>query len=424
MIVNLHKDLKNTNPDMRYMDVIRCLCEKTGIGTSIIQRTLSQYKATGTVTSPCKKKVRLSTLEKMTMDQKALLRLKVHQFWERKELPTIKSLLAVVNADGSFPKFSHTTLYRILKSLNFRYTGRVKNCAVLEQPYILNWREKYIQTIRQYREEGRPIYYLDETWVNTGDCRKKIWRDVNVVSVQDARRQGLSTGAPAPTGRGKRLIVLHIGSADGFLPGGLLCFESKTNTADYHDEMNGDTFFEWFCRIEPLLKENAVVVMDNAPYHSRKLEMRPTSTWRKQQLKEWLISKGHHVPDTCTRSTLLQMARSVQSEQKYVVDEYAREHNKTILRLSPYHCELNPIELAWASVKNHVKSRNTEYNMPQVKQLLVEGIEGVTSEMWKNLIRHTGIEQKLMDMDRFSQDTLEMPTIGSDVDMSDTDVSD
>ncbi|XP_046145249.1 uncharacterized protein LOC123988607 [Osmia bicornis bicornis] len=299
IIVNLHKDLKR-------------------IGSSTIQRTLSQYKATGTVTSPCKKKVRLSTLEKMTMDQKALLRLKVHQFWERKELPTIKSLLAAVNADGSFPKFSHITLYRILKSLNFRYTDRVKNCAVLEQPYILNWREQYIRAICQYREEERPIYYLDETWVNTGDCQNKVWRDFNVVSVQDARRQGLSTGAPAPTGRGKRLIVLHIGSADGFLPGGLLCFESKTNTADYHDEMNGGTFFEWFCRIEPLLKENAVV-----------------------------------------------------------------------------------------------------------KQLLTEKIEGVTSEMWKNCIHHTiGIEQKLMDMDRFSQDTLEMPTIGSDVDMSDTDVSD
>ncbi|XP_076545960.1 uncharacterized protein LOC143305619 [Osmia lignaria lignaria] len=122
---------------------------------------------------------------------------------------------------------------------------------------------------------------------------------------------------------------------------------------------------------------------------------------------------------------ILQMARSVQIEEKYVVDEYASEHNKTILRLPPYHCELNPIELAWASVKNYVKSRNTEYNIPQVKQLLTEGIEGVTPEMWKNCIRHTiGVEQKLMHMDRFSQDTLEMPTIDSDVDMSDTDVSD
>jgi hypothetical protein len=43
-------------------------------------------------------------------------------------------------------------------------------------------------------------------------------------------------------------------SSDGFVPGGLLCFESKTNSTDYHDEMNDDTFYEWFVKTQPLLK--------------------------------------------------------------------------------------------------------------------------------------------------------------------------
>lgn len=34
--------------------------------------------------------------------------------------------------------------------------------------------------------------------------------------------------------------------------------------------MNGSTFFEWFVKILPLLKDNAVIVMDNASYHSVK----------------------------------------------------------------------------------------------------------------------------------------------------------
>lgn len=46
-------------------------------------------------------------------------------------------------------------------------------------------------------------------------------------------------------------------------------FEFKKSTADYHDEMNGDTFLEWFEKILPLLEENVIIVMDNAPYHSR-----------------------------------------------------------------------------------------------------------------------------------------------------------
>lgn len=43
-----------------------------------------------------------------------------------------------------------------------------------------------------------------------------------------------------PSGEGKRLIILYIGSEDGFVPDVLLCFESKKNINDYLDEMNGD----------------------------------------------------------------------------------------------------------------------------------------------------------------------------------------
>lgn len=56
--------------------------------------------------------------------------------------------------------------------------------------------------------------------------------------------KGLSTGSTNPSGRGKLLIVVHIGNEDGFAPSGLLCFESKKNTKGYHDEMNGEVFLE------------------------------------------------------------------------------------------------------------------------------------------------------------------------------------
>lgn len=86
-------------------------------------------------------------------------------------------------------------------------------------------------------------------------------------SKSDAFLKGLTTGSKNPTGKGKRLIIVHFGLSEGFVVDGFLCFESKKNTADYHDEMNGNTFLEWFCRILPLLKDNAVIVIDNSPYH-------------------------------------------------------------------------------------------------------------------------------------------------------------
>ena len=33
---------------------------------------------------------------------------------------------------------------------------------------------------------------------------------------------------------------------------------------------------------------------------------------------------------------------------KYAVDEMAKASGHEVVRLPPYHCELNPIELAWS----------------------------------------------------------------------------
>lgn len=43
---------------------------------------------------------------------------------------------------------------------------------------------------------------------------------------------------------------------------------------------------------------------------------------------------------------------------KFVINEIANAQNKTILRLPHNHCELNPIEHAWSSIKNHVRMNN------------------------------------------------------------------
>jgi transposase len=39
--------------------------------------------------------------------------------------------------------------------------------------------------------------------------------------------------------------------------------------------------------------------------------------------------------------------------------QIAEEKNMMILRLPAYHCELNPIDLLWAFIKNYVAANNT-----------------------------------------------------------------
>lgn len=48
--------------------------------------------------------------------------------------------------------------------------------------------------------------------------------------------------------------------------------------------MCGDSFYEWFKGILPLLKDNAVIIMDNAPYHSVKKDTFPLISWKKEKI--------------------------------------------------------------------------------------------------------------------------------------------
>ena len=175
--------------------------------------------------------------------------------------------------------------------LIYRYVTRNRKSILMERDDIVIWRRKYLNAIKQYRRESRPIYYLDETWVNQGHTKRKVWLDNNIKNRRQAFNEGLSTGLKNPTGKGKRLIILHVGSEKGFVDGGLLLFESK-NTADYHQEMKATVFEEWFNNLLKKLPENAVIIMDNASYHSRKLEKLPSTSSKKKEMQEWLSLKN------------------------------------------------------------------------------------------------------------------------------------
>ena len=65
----------------------------------------------------------------------------------------------------------------------------------------------------------------------------------------------------------------HAGGEDGWIEGADLVFQSKKATGDYHDEMNSERFEEWFRdQLMPNIQPNTLIVIDNASYHSRRLE--------------------------------------------------------------------------------------------------------------------------------------------------------
>ena len=151
-------------------------------------------------------------------------------------------------------------------------------------------------------------------------------------------------------------MILHIGSEDGFVEGGLLIFESKKQ-GDYHEEMNSEVFENGFAKILPKLDKEAVIIIDNASYHSRKSEKVSNASTRKADVQAWLTKNEIFFEEDMIKAELLVKAYAPR-ENRYVVDDIAEASGHKVLRLPPYHCEFNPIELIWAQTKNFVARNN------------------------------------------------------------------
>jgi hypothetical protein len=195
---------------------------------------------------------------------------------------------------------------------------------------------KKIFTRNKIRQEGRPIFYLHETWLNAGHTKQKIWYDETIKNSREPFNQCFSRGLKSPSGKGKRLIILHIGSEDGFVDDGLLLFEG-IKQGDYHDEMNANKYEEWFTNILTKLPANSVIVMDNASYHSRVVEKIPNSSWKKVNTYSKLVKIKAIVFDkTFVKGELLQLVKIHKPiYNKHVVDLLAEEKNMMVLRLPP-----------------------------------------------------------------------------------------
>nr|XP_023022563.1 uncharacterized protein LOC111510841 [Leptinotarsa decemlineata] len=217
-----------------------------------------------------------------------------------------------------------------------------------------------------------------------------------------------STGISPPSGKGSRLIVSHIGSEKGFAKHGLLEFESNS-TKDYHEEMTADVFEKYFEQMIEHIPLNSIIVLDNAPYHSRLVERLPTTAWKKQDIIDWLRNKSLLYEDGMVEAELLKIARQHKSKfKKYVVDKMAERRNITVLRFPPYHCELNPIELIWAQMKSYVARKNTSYKIQAVRELLYESLQHITEQNWRDAVRHAiEEEQKMWDLDNIIDATVE-----------------
>ncbi|CAF4068181.1 unnamed protein product, partial [Rotaria sp. Silwood1] len=90
------------------------------------------------------------------------------------------------------------------------------------------------------------------------------------------------------------------------------------------------------------------------------------------------------------------------------IDEVAQDFNVQILRLPVRHCSLNPVEIAWAGMKDYIRKNNTSFSLTSVHELASEFIAGFDIKAAQGAIRQAKkVETTYKAADEFVENTIE-----------------
>ena len=272
----------------------------------------------------------------------------------------------------------HETLRQILHRNGFEFKKNKNERSLLIEKYeIAAWRHRYLRTINKMRNEGKPLIYLDETYVHQNYKVKKSWQGPS------------TTGVIEKISQGKRHIVIHAGSEKGSVPNTLLVYSTKSKMANYHDDMNSENFMKWLSeKLIPNLTEPSVIIMDNASYHVTQINKPPTAQNLKVDIQKWLLENSIPFDEFQTKAELLCLVIQNKPDPKYKAEELLKKHGHMVLNLPPYHCDLNAIEMIWSLAKRKVANKNIGVPGTEMKNLIEESFLSITPEDWKKCTDH------------------------------------
>ena len=195
------EEQKKIDVPLKVDNVTNLVAKATGVSKNSVIRIAHEGKENDGVFASPKRRYQVSR-DRIMVDQfdRAAIRNTIHDFFVRKEYPTISKVLTEVHDKGIFMG-GRTSLRKIIRQLGFKHKQINDRKCVVEQLRVVMQRHSYLRAVKQHRNDGWNLIYLDETWLNAHHHLKKCWTDV-AVNVKSGKGERLIINSSCWMGRG------------------------------------------------------------------------------------------------------------------------------------------------------------------------------------------------------------------------------
>lgn len=358
---------KEPHCDLSHLrNITRRTAEATGASMRTVQKILQEERQlpSGSTQFPAPHKNRQKRPCKVDINERLVYTIRSsirNSYFKLKQIPTLKNLRQCLNEQIGFDACL-ATIRKLLLKLGYTWTKSDSGKKVLiERHDVQMCRLQYLKKITEYRSQGRPIVYTDESYVMTKNVKC------------DSRASHVA-----------RYILAHAGTSDGFIENACLIYKANTVSGDEYAKKNFEFYQKWLDeKLLPNLPDRSVIVLDNTSFDNIFVETLPTMHADKSQMEAWLSSNNIPFKANLRQIELYDLIRQYKNAfTTYKIDNYIRSKGFEVLRLPPYHPELNAILNIWDTIKNEIVT--VDYDVAYTEKIIRQGVAKITGETWRN----------------------------------------
>ncbi|XP_063625722.1 uncharacterized protein LOC134797424 [Cydia splendana] len=358
---------KEPHCDLSHLrNISKRTAEATGTSQRTVQKILQEERnlPSGSAKFPSPHKNKQKRAGKVDINDRLAYTIRSsirNSYVKLKQIPTVKKVRQTLNEQIGHDACP-ATIRKLLLKLGYTWTKSDTGRKVLiERHDVQMCRLQYLKKITEYRSQGRPIVYTDESYVTT---------------------KNVKCGSRAP--HVARYILAHAGTSDGFIENACLLYQALTLSGDDYSKKNFDFYQKWLDeKLLPNLPDRSVVVLDNTSFDNIFVETLPTMHANKSEMEAWLSSKNIPFEANLRQIELYDIIRqNKRAFTTYKIDNYIKNKGFEVLRLPPHHPELNAILNIWDTVKNDIVT--VDHDVAYTEKIIRHGVENITRETWRN----------------------------------------